>query len=210
VQSGFEILEAGTPWLAKEGLRPIEALAGRFAGKALILADYKLFDSPAGTIKAAAAAGADIVTIMAAAPISVIEEAIMAAREFGAEIMVDMMGFGELLGESHLVRRAKLMEEMGVDAVAVHKGISDQVKGKGGYPFSELRKIAGSISIPCAAVGGLTSIQIPLAISCGAKILVFGGSLHKAADPQKEALEIIAAKERALREIAAAQALAKR
>jgi 3-hexulose-6-phosphate synthase/6-phospho-3-hexuloisomerase len=170
---GVDWLEAGTPLIKSEGLSSVRELRRLFPDHKIV-ADMKVVDTGRFEVEAAAKAGANIVTVLAAADDSTISEAVEAAKNVGCEIMVDLIGVPEP------EKRAKEVEALGVDYVCVHLSIDQQMKGIDF--FSELRKVAQAVNIPVAAAGGLNSETVTLAIKAGASIIIVGGAITKAED----------------------------
>ncbi len=181
VKGGADWIEAGTPLIKSEGLESVRSLKKAFPGKTIV-ADLKTMDVGGLETEMAAKAGADIITVLAVADDDTISEAIRAGRNFGARIMAD------LIGVEDKEERAKEVEALGVDYVCLHVGIDQQMKGKD--PFTDLKAIASKVSIPIAAAGGINAESAPRAIESGASIVIVGGAIIKAEDPEKAA-EII-------------------
>ena len=80
------------------------------------------------------------------------------------------------------------IERLGVDFIGVHCAIDDQMKAKN--PFSELKDLSKKINIPIAVAGGVNSETAPEAVKSGASIIIIGGAISKAVDPQKAASSI--------------------
>jgi 3-hexulose-6-phosphate synthase/6-phospho-3-hexuloisomerase len=184
VAGGVDWLEAGTPLIKSEGLDSVRELRRLFPHNKII-ADMKVMDTGRVEVEAAARAGANIVTVLAAADNSTIKEAIDAAQNIGCEIMVD------LIGAKDPATRAKEVEALGANYVCMHLSIDMQMKGLD--VLSNLQKVAKAINIPVAAAGGLTSETAPKAIKAGAKIIIVGGSITKSNDVTKAAKEVKAA-----------------
>ncbi len=171
VEGGADWIEAGTPLIKSEGLESVRALKKEFKGHTIV-ADLKTMDVGGLETEMAAKAGADIVTVLGVADDGTIREAVRAGRNYGARIMAD------LLGVDDKVKRAKELEEMGVDYLCIHVGIDQQMLGKD--PFDDLRRIAGEISIPIAVAGGINSESAPRTLENGASIVIVGGAIIKA------------------------------
>ena len=178
---GVDWLEAGTPLIKSEGLSSLRELRRLFPNKKIV-ADMKVVDTGRFEVEAAAKAGANIVTVLAAADDSTITEAVEAAKNVGCEIMVDLIGVPEP------EKRAKEVEALGVDYVCVHLSIDQQMKGVGF--FSELVKVAKAVDIPVAAAGGLNSETAGDAVKAGASIIIVGGAITKSEDGLKAAKAI--------------------
>jgi len=89
--------------------------------------------------------------------------------------------------EADQVRRF-LVEEMGADMVTIHCAIDEQMEGKD--PFEMLRKVADTVSIPLGVAGGINSETAAKTVAAGASIVIVGGAITKALDPEKAAREI--------------------
>lgn len=173
VAGGADWLEAGTPLIKSEGLQAVRELKKRWP-RHVVVADMKTMDAGRAEVEYAAKAGAQVVGVLGAASDATIRECIEAARNYGAEIMVDMVQVQDVVG------RAAAVEAMGASYIGIHVAIDEQMQGK--TPFDTLRAVAKAISIPVAVAGGINSQTAPLAIEAGASIVVVGGAITKAAD----------------------------
>ncbi len=173
VAGGADWLEAGTPLIKSEGLEAIRALRAHWPDR-VIVADMKTMDAGRAEVECAAKAGARVVGVLGAASDATIKECIEAARNYGAEIVVDMIQVADV------VARAKEVEAMGANYVGIHLAIDEQMQGK--TPWDTLRAVAKAVSIPIAVAGGINSETAPLALEAGASIVVVGGAITKAVD----------------------------
>ncbi len=171
IKGGADWLEAGTPLIKSEGLNSVRELKKRFPGKKII-ADLKVMDTGRYEVEAASKAGADIVVVLGVADNSTIKEAVDAGKNYGCEIMVD------LLNVENLEKRAQELEKLNVNYICVHLGIDQQMRGLD--PIKELRKISGKVKIPLAAAGGINSENAAEAVNAGASIVIVGGAITKA------------------------------
>ncbi|NLN71701.1 MAG: bifunctional hexulose-6-phosphate synthase/ribonuclease regulator, partial [Thermoplasmatales archaeon] len=120
-------------------------------------------------------AGADIVTVLGLSDDSTIEEAVAAARKYGAEIMVDMINVPDK------VRRSGEAEAMGVSYICLHMGIDQQMRGED-PPVDILKRIVSETSVPVAAAGGITAETAGTYVEAGAQIIIVGGGIMKTGD----------------------------
>jgi len=181
VAGGVDRIEVGTPLIKSEGLDAVREIKKRFP-KHKIVADMKVMDTGRYEVESAAKAGADIVGLLGVADDSTIMDAVRAARNYGCELMVDLMNVEDM------EKRAREVEAMGVDYICVHVGVDQQMRGMD--PISELKKISRSVKIPLAIAGGINSETAPIAVGSGASIIIVGGAISKAEDAKK-ATEII-------------------
>ncbi|HIE33888.1 MAG TPA: bifunctional hexulose-6-phosphate synthase/ribonuclease regulator [Candidatus Altiarchaeales archaeon] len=176
VEGGVDWIEAGTPLIKAEGLNSVRKLRELFPEKKIV-ADMKTMDVGRIEVEMAAKAGADIVIVMGITDDSTIREAVDAGKNYGAEIMVDLMSV------ENMEKRAKELERMGVDYICVHVSIDQQMRGMN--LIEELKKISIAVNIPVAIAGGLNSETAADAVNSGATIVIVGGAITKAEDARK-------------------------
>jgi 3-hexulose-6-phosphate synthase/6-phospho-3-hexuloisomerase len=107
---------------------------------------------------------------------------VAAGKDYGARIYADLMEIPDK------VARAKRLQELGVDGLSLHTGIDRQMQAAD--PFALLRQICEAVEIPVAAAGGINSETAADAVKAGARIVVVGGAITKAADAKKAAAAI--------------------
>ena len=174
VEGGADWIEVGTPLIKSEGAEAIRALRREFPGHRII-ADTKTMDVGSFEVEIVAKAGADIVTVLGLADDATIEEAVMAGRKYGAEIMVDMINVPDR------VERAKQVEKLGAAYICMHMGIDTQMRGEE-PPVDVLRRIVESVSIPVAVAGGITAENAGEYVEAGATDVIVGGAIIKTDD----------------------------
>jgi 3-hexulose-6-phosphate synthase/6-phospho-3-hexuloisomerase len=180
VQDFVDWVEAGTPLIKACGMDVVRELKRTFPNKKIV-ADLKIADTGDVETEMAAKAGADIVTVMGAVDEQTIIHAVEAAKNFGCEVLVDLLNVG------NVEAAAKKAEELGADYVMVHTGIDQQMVGKD--VFADLKLVADSVNLPIAVGGGLTLKNVQQAVAGGGQIIVIGGSITKAPDAAKTAGE---------------------
>src|SRR2546425_126540 len=148
VEGGADWIEAGTPLIKSEGVEILRQLRKMFPGRTIV-ADLKTMDTGAFEIEIAAKAGADVITMMGVTDDATIEEAVKAARRYGAKIMVDLMRVEDK------PKRARELEALGVDYLNLHVSIDEQMIAR--TPLDELMAVAKAASIPVAVAGGVNS-----------------------------------------------------
>ena len=170
---GADWIEAGTPLIKSEGMEAVRALKAQFPDH-MIVADMKTADTGTLEVEMAAKAGAGIVCILAEADDSVIAEAVRAARLYGVRLMAD------LINTPDPVIRAKQLEAMGVDIIAAHVGIDQQMTGKSSIDL--LATITGEVTVPVAVAGGIDAVMAAQAVQYGAAMVIVGGAIVRSAD----------------------------
>ena len=181
VSGGADWIEVGTPLIKSEGMNAVRTLKSEFPDNTIV-ADMKIADTGTLEVEMAAKAGADVVCVLASSDNSVIEEAVRAGNLYGVKIAAD------LLNVQNPLERSLELEKMGVDILIAHVGIDQQMKGMD--TLSLLREIAGKVSLPIGAAGGLDAVSAGEAVRAGASILLVGGSITKAADVRAAAAEV--------------------
>jgi len=171
VEGGADWIEVGTPMIKAEGLNSVRKFRELFPGHKIV-ADMKTLDVGRCEVEIAAKSGADVVIVMGVADDSTIREAVDAGRNYGAEIMVDLMNVDSM------EKRAIELEKMGVDYICVHISIDQQMSGINA--IEELKKISKSVKIPIAIAGGINSETAVEAVKAGASIIIVGGAIIKA------------------------------
>ncbi len=178
---GAHLIEAGTPLIKSQGIKIVSELK-RIAPEKRIVADMKTMDTGYLETQIAAKAGADVVSILAAANDNTIKNAVRAGRDFNVKVCCD------LINVKDPVKRAKELEGFGVDYVSLHVGIDQQSKSE--FPYPTLKKLCEEVKIPVAAAGGLTHENIKDVINAGAQIIIVGSFITKSDNPTK-ATELI-------------------
>ena len=180
VDGGADWVEVGTPLIKSEGAEAVRTLRREFPGKKII-ADTKTMDVGGMEVEIMAKAGANIITVLGLSEDSTIEEAVMAGRKYGAEVMVDMINVPDKL------QRSIEVEKLGVAYICLHMGIDTQMKGEE-PPIDILRKVVEAVSIPIAVAGGITAESVGQYVEAGATDIIVGGAIIKTGNI-KEAAE---------------------
>jgi 3-hexulose-6-phosphate synthase/6-phospho-3-hexuloisomerase len=94
----------------------------------------------------------------------------------------------DLINTENPVKRARELENLGVDIINAHVGIDQQMTGKS--PVDLIKEISGEVSLPVGAAGGLNAESAAEAVIAGADILLVGSSITKSADVRKATEEI--------------------
>lgn len=169
-----DYLEAGTPLIKAEGLRAVSRLKEEFGDK-VVVADMKTMDT--GYLEASLAFryGADFSTVMGVADIVTIESSIVAARDFGKGIMVDLMGVDDPL----LIKR---IASLSPEYLLVHSGIDMQHRGL--MPFEPVGRLV-DLGLGCkiGVAGGLNIDNIVNLRGLDIDLVIVGGYLTKAESP---------------------------
>ncbi|MBW2193895.1 MAG: orotidine 5'-phosphate decarboxylase, partial [Deltaproteobacteria bacterium] len=167
--------------IKSEGLHAVRELRRLFPDTTIV-ADMKIMDTGRVEVETAAKAGANVVDVLGAASDATIRECIQAGKNYGARIVVDMIAVDDV------VSRARFAEDSGADYVTVHCSVDEQMEGKD--PFDTLKQVTEALSIPVGVAGGINSETAASAVEAGAGIVIVGGAITKALDPEQAARDI--------------------
>ena len=177
-----DIAEVGTPLILKTGTAVVTALKTEYPRLA-ILADFKIMD--AGEMEAAIAfeAGADIVTVLAAAETVTIQRACEAARHAGREVMADLIAVADP------ARRAAEVLDAGVHILCCHVAFDRQSAGVD--PAAELAGVRAALpGARVAVAGGMTPDAVRQVRALKPEIVIVGGFVTRAVDPRAAAAAV--------------------
>lgn len=175
----IDVVEIGTPVVINEGLRAVKEVKAAFPN-ITVLADLKIMDAAGYEVSQAAAAGADIITILATAEDESIKGAVAEAKKQGKEILVDMIAVKDL------ATRAKEVDDFGVDYICVHTGYDLQAVGKNS--FEDLSIIKSVVkNAKTAIAGGIKLETLPEAIKQNPDLIIVGGGITSQDDKKATA-----------------------
>ena len=179
VKDYIDIVEIGTPIVINEGLPAVQHLNDNVDG-VKVLADLKIMDAADYEVSQAVKFGADIVTILGVAEDASIKAAVDEAHKHGKQLLVDMIAVQDL------EKRAKDLDDLGADYIAVHTGYDLQAEGQS--PLESLRKVKSVISNSKVAVaGGIKPDTIKDIVAENPDLIIVGGGIANADDPVEAA-----------------------
>ena len=185
VKDYVDIVEIGTPIVINEGLPAVQHLNDNIEG-VKVLADLKIMDAADYEVSQAVKFGADIVTILGVAEDASIKAAVDEAHKHGKQLLVDMIAVQDL------EKRAKDLDDLGADYIAVHTGYDLQAEGQS--PLESLRKVKSVISNSKVAVaGGIKPDTIKDIVAEDPDLIIVGGGIANADDPVEAAKQCKAA-----------------
>lgn len=175
LESKIDIVEVGTPFLLKYGLRAVSELKNRFPWKE-ILCDAKIMDAGYYEANMIFAAGADWVTVMAVTDNATIEQCVKAAKKTGGKVMADMLCVTD--GPS----RVRVLEELGIDCIALHTGFDQQRLGYTALNgLQELKRFIKKSKI--AIADGITYETLDDYLKLAPDIIIIGKGITGQPDP---------------------------
>lgn len=167
-----DIIELGTPLMIAEGARVVKTVKDKYPDK-IVFADIKVMDGGGVVPKVVFDAGADMVSVLAAADDNTIRATIALAKEYGGKVLVDMCSVKDMAG------RAREVEKMGPDYICVHVGYDIQATGVD--PIEELHRLDG-ISCHKAIAGGIKLGTFEDAVNSPADVIISGGGIYNQPD----------------------------
>lgn len=178
----IDVVEIGTPVVINEGLRAVKEMKATFPDLT-VLADLKIMDAAGYEVSQAAAAGADIITILGAAEDESIKGAVEEAKKQGKQILVDMIAVKDI------ATRAKQLDELNVDYICVHTGYDLQAVGQNS--FEDLATIKSVVkNAKTAIAGGIKMETLPEVIKAQPDLIIVGGGITGQEDKKAVAAQM--------------------
>ncbi len=176
-----DCIECGTPLIKNLGMQIVNKMRQAFPDK-IIFADLKIMDVGEYEGNCAFDAGADIISVCAAAPDATIVGACQSARKHQKKTLVDLIGIKDK------VARVKEVEPLGVDIICVHVGIDEQHQGKD--PLEVFKAVSKVTNLPLAVAGGVNLERLTQLLPFSPEFVVVGGAITNADNP-KEAAKVL-------------------
>jgi 3-keto-L-gulonate-6-phosphate decarboxylase len=192
---GAQVIEAGTPAIKRHGTDSLvpaikKAISNYCKVKgvhdeSVILADLKTMDVGNLEARIAFRSGADVVNVLGIGSIHKVREALSEAIRNDRAICIDLMQCDDpILKMEELAKKFKGFEDWVM--FCVHRGISEQLKGRGIYEartlIEEARKASGRFLLSIA--GGIKEGTAGGVASAGADICVVGKAIYSSTDPE--------------------------
>ncbi|HID60511.1 MAG TPA: hypothetical protein EYP46_01460, partial [Hadesarchaea archaeon] len=150
---GAKIIEAGTPSVKRHGVDRLLPAMRKVAPNVLIVADLKTMDVGNLEAKIAFRAGADISAVLAIGGRTKIIEAVSEAARWDKAVLIDFIDCPDPLEAMDALTKDLRGHESRV-IFCLHRGISEQLKGRGIYDqtrlISEAKKRAGQFPLAVA------------------------------------------------------------
>ncbi|WJS82596.1 3-hexulose-6-phosphate synthase [Tetragenococcus halophilus] len=175
----IDIVEIGTPFLIDAGRKAVEQMKRKFP-ELEILCDAKIMDAGAYEAQLAYDVGADYVTVLGITDDLTINGCVEQAKKQGRKVMVDMICVKDF------ATRIPVLEELGVDVIAVHTGVDQQQAGR--TPIEDLIEMKKYVKkAQIAVAGGINSKTVEDYIALQPDIVIVGSGILNVADPVYEA-----------------------
>ena len=157
------LIEAGTPFIKREGMRGVRALRGAWPGK--LVADIKISDGALDEVGMVRAAGATAVTVLGSAPPETISLVIRTCQRLGLDSMIDMLGVRDPL---HVLRDLRTPP----DVVVLHLGRDEESTRGKMIQYRHVKRVRSKYDVIISAAGGVGLRESRSAIFNGANIVV--------------------------------------
>ena len=157
------LIEAGTPFIKKEGLRGISAISSIWKGA--IVVDLKTLDGAVDEVNLANNAGATAATVLGSAPTETLNLFIDTCEKNKIDSMIDMLGVEEPLKVLLKLRKPPTV-------VVLHKGRDEESTRGKVIKYKHINKIRSKFDVLISAAGGIDLREARSAIFNGADIVV--------------------------------------
>ncbi len=163
MESDRILIEAGTPYIKREGVAGIRAIRSRWAGP--IVADLKTTDGGAEEVAMVRAAGATAATALGSSPVETLDVFIAACKRLDMDAMIDMLGVRDPLGVLMKLKRPPKV-------VVLHRGRDEEgTRGKV-IQYRHVNRVRSKFDVIISAAGGVDLREARSAIFNGANIVV--------------------------------------
>lgn len=163
IRSDRILIEAGTPFVKREGVRGIRALRKLWPGQ--IVADIKTTDGALGEVDMVRSAGATAATVMGSSPVETLSLFIEQCNRLGMDSMIDMLGVKDPL---HVLRELRVPPSV----VVLHRGRDEETTRGKVIQYRHVKRIKSKYNVIISAAGGVDLREARSAIFNGANIVV--------------------------------------
>ncbi|RLP06977.1 3-dehydro-L-gulonate-6-phosphate decarboxylase [Propionibacterium australiense] len=181
----IDVIECGTILVLCEGYHAVRAIRALFPDKK-ILADVRIAEAGAKISRLAFEAGADMVSCVAGASLTTIQQVCKVAAEFGGEVQV------ELADEWYDVERARAWRQAGVQHVIVKRSRDREAAGDLSWKPDDIARIdeLAALGFTVTITGGISPKDLPVFAGHPVGIVIAGRSIVEADDPAAAAHEL--------------------
>lgn len=194
-RGGARIIEAGTPAIKRHGAdnlipairNSLDKLSDEgFKSDYVIVADMKIMDVGNLEARIAYRAGADVVCVLGIGSIHKIEEALSEAIRNDKAVIIDLIQCDDPLAKIDDIQR-KIGGFEDWFSFCIHRGISEQLKGRGVHEEKSLIKEAKMRvkNSPLFVAGGIKEGVIKDVVAHGGDVCVIGGAIYTSVNPEE-------------------------
>jgi len=163
VRSERILIEAGTPFVKREGMRGIREIRKLWPGH--IVADIKITDGALDEVEMVRQAGATAVTALGSSPVETLDLFVQHCNGLGLDAMIDMLGVADPL---HVVRQLKAPPRV----VVLHRGRDEESTRGKVIQYRHVKRVKSKYDVIISAAGGVDLREARSAIFNGASIVV--------------------------------------
>lgn len=164
-------IEVGTSLVKEYGMESVRRFKEEFPDKTIV-ADMKTMDNALYEMKICFEAGADVATVMGAAPYETIAACVKEAEQYGKKVMIDLLNTEE-------VKMQRLLSFK--DAIFCFH-VSKDIQELGKPPKITIQR-PGGMSQQIAAAGGITLQTIDELAASSPDVLIIGSGITKHENP---------------------------
>jgi bifunctional enzyme Fae/Hps len=157
------LIEAGTPFIKREGLNGIRRIRGLWNGH--IVADLKTVDGALGEVDMVRGAGATAATVLGSSPTESLDLFVGCCAELRVASMIDMLGVADPL-------KVLLQLKKPPDVVVLHLGRDEEETRGKMIQYRHVNRVRSKFSSLISAAGGVGLKEARSAIFNGANIVV--------------------------------------
>lgn len=186
VEQYIDWIEVGTSLIKEFGIESVRQIKQAFPDK-IIVADIKTFDNATYEFELCFEAGADVATVMGAAPDATLELCMKVAHRYQKQTMIDLLS----------VSPDRIYDlERYTDAVLCHHVSKDEQEHNGQMAGqSQNHKVHSAThsttTIPQIAVaGGITLPTLPTILQQSPSVIIVGSAITQASEPAQAAQQI--------------------
>ena len=180
-----DIIECGTILVLCEGYHAVRAIRALFPDKR-ILADVRIAEAGSKIARLAFEAGADLVSCVAGASLTTIEQVCDVAAEFDGEVQV------ELADEWYDADRARAWREAGVRHVIVKRSRDREAAGDLSWKDEDMDRVdeLAAMGLTVTITGGGSAEALPAFAGRSVGIVIAGRAIVGADDPAAAAARL--------------------
>ena len=180
-----DIIECGTILVLCEGYHAVRAIRALFPDKR-ILADVRIAEAGSKIARLAFEAGADLVSCVAGASLTTIEQVCDGAAEFDGEVQV------ELADEWYDADRARAWREAGVRHVIVKRSRDREAAGDLSWKDEDMDRVdeLAAMGLTVTITGGVSAEDLPAFAGRSVGIVIAGRAIVGADDPAAAAARL--------------------
>lgn len=184
----IDVIECGTVLILAEGLRAVREIRALFPDKA-ILADIRIAEAGKLLSQMAFEAGANLVSVVAGASMTTVQQVCEVAAAAGGEVQV------ELADEWYDADKARRWRELGVQHVIVKRSRDREAAGDLSWGPQDVARVdeLAAMGFTVTITGGITPSDLGTFAGHPVGIIIAGRSVAGAADPLAAATQFQAA-----------------